>query len=218
MTVGSSRTPNVVSFHFRVLSLRCFHYDALFAITQVELQKSLFALFIAISILTRVLIFGTVHGMRETHNEWFARVTRGDSNRQVGTRAKVSDVTLGRQLKAGELSADMIIKIAQAYEESPVVALVDLGLISARWLTEIGTTTALTRATDEELTNELLRRLRLIPDEPADQLAKRRSKKRPHTDPDDGIVREWDDSVPYAADSSPDEDALREERGEDLID
>ena len=171
-----------------------------------------------IFILTRVLIFGTVYGMRETHNEWFARVTRGDSNRQVGTRAKVSDVTLGRQLKAGELSADMIIKIAQAYEESPVVALVDLSLISARWLTEIGTTTALTRATDEELTNELLRRLRLIPDEPADQLAQKRSRKHPHVDPDDGIVREWDDSVPYAADSSPDEDKLREERGEDLID
>ena len=30
----------------------------------------------------------------------------------------------------------------------------------------------------------------------------------------DGTVREWDDSLPYAADSSPDEDELRYERGE----
>lgn len=35
---------------------------------------------------------------------------------------------------------------------------------------------------------------------------------------DDGTVMEWDDSVPHAADSSPDEQAEREKRGEDLID
>lgn len=37
-------------------------------------------------------------------------------------------------------------------------------------------------------------------------------------DDDDGLVQEWDDSVPHAADSSPDEQAEREKRGEDLID
>lgn len=37
-------------------------------------------------------------------------------------------------------------------------------------------------------------------------------------DDDDGLVEEWDDSVPHAADSSPDEQAEREKRGEDLID
>lgn len=37
-------------------------------------------------------------------------------------------------------------------------------------------------------------------------------------DDDDGIVREFDWEEPHAADSSPDEDKLREERGEDLID
>ena len=35
---------------------------------------------------------------------------------------------------------------------------------------------------------------------------------------DDGTVMEWDDSIPHAADSSPDEQAEREKRGEDLID
>ena len=116
--------------------------------------------------------------MKETHTDWYKRVTRGDSNRHVSSRANISDATLGRQLKANELSADLIIKIAQAYDESPVVALVDLGFISARWMQEVGTTTALTRASDEELTDELLRRLRLIEDEPVDQLAERRKKAR----------------------------------------
>ncbi|WP_236081477.1 hypothetical protein [Corynebacterium striatum] len=37
-------------------------------------------------------------------------------------------------------------------------------------------------------------------------------------DEDDGTVMEWDDSIPHAADSSPDEQAEREKRGEDLID
>lgn len=157
--------------------------------------------------------------MTETHKEWFARVTRGDSNRQASERAEISNVTLGRQLKQNELSADLIIKIAQAYEESPVVALVDMGFISARWLSEYGSTTALTRASDEELTNELLRRLQLLSDEPVDDLAARRKAEimSDADDMNDGTVKPFNYSE-YAADSSEDENERRLERGEDLID
>lgn len=146
--------------------------------------------------------------MKETHTDWYRRVTRGDSNRHVSSRANISDATLGRQLKANELSADLIIKIAQAYDESPVVALVDLGFISARWMQEVGTTTALTRATDEELTDELLRRLRLIEDEPVDQLAERRKKAR-MSNPSDSMP---ESAVAY---SGPDEDAERNDVDDD---
>lgn len=146
--------------------------------------------------------------MKETHTDWYKRVTRGDSNRHVSSRANISDATLGRQLRANELSADLIIKIAQAYDESPVVALVDLGFISARWMQEVGTTTALTRASDEELTDELLRRLRLIEDEPVDQLAERRRKAR---------MSNPSDSMPLSAVaySGPDEDAERNDVDDD---
>lgn len=146
--------------------------------------------------------------MKETHTDWYKRVTRGDSNRHVSSRANISDATLGRQLRANELSADLIIKIAQAYDESPVVALVDLGFISARWMQEVGTTTALTRASDEELTDELLRRLRLIEDEPVDQLAERRRKAR-MSDPSDSMPL---GAVAY---SGPDEDAERNDVDDD---
>mgnify|MGYP006935556325 FL=1 len=146
--------------------------------------------------------------MKETHTDWYKRVTRGDSNRHVSSRANISDATLGRQLKVNELSADLIIKIAQAYDESPVVALVDLGFISARWMQEVGTTTALTRATDEELTDELLRRLRLIEDEPVDQLAERRKRAR-MSNPSDSMP---EGAVAY---SGPDEDAERNDVDDD---
>lgn len=146
--------------------------------------------------------------MKETHTDWYKRVTRGDSNRHVSSQAKISDATLGRQLKANELSADLIIKIAQAYDESPVVALVDLGFISARWMQEVGTTTALTRASDEELTDELLRRLRLIEDEPIDHLAERRKKAR-MSNPSDSMP---EGAVAY---SGPDEDAERNDADDD---
>lgn len=168
-----------------------------------------------------MVLWDTLKGMSETHTEWFKRVTRNDSNRRASELADISPATLGRQLKAGELSADLIIKISQAYEESPVVALVDLGFISAKWMQEIGTTTALTRATDEELTDELLRRLKLIDDAPVDELAARRSNKGAgHVGHGsyDGTVQEWDPSVPHAADSSTDEQAEREKRGEDPVD
>lgn len=110
------------------------------------------------------------------HIEWLDKVTRGDSNREIARRAEgVSDATLSRQRRAGELSADLIIKIAEAYNESPVVALVDLGFMSAKWITEPGVITALSRATDEELTDELLRRLNLLDKNPVDELAARRN-------------------------------------------
>ncbi len=140
--------------------------------------------------------------MQETHSQWYKRVTRGDSNRQVAHTANISDATLGRQLRANDLSADLIIKIAEAYDESPVIALVDLGFMSARWITEPGVLTALSRATDEQLTDELLRRLRLIEDVPVDELAKRRG--------ESGVV-----PLPYAADDS---DTEPEEGDDDYSD
>ena len=78
---------------------------------------------------------------------------------------------------------------------------------------------ALCKASDEELTDELLRRLHLLSDEEADDLAEQRklSVVSDASDIDDGTVRPFDYSE-YAADSSEDETEARLERGEDLID
>lgn len=111
------------------------------------------------------------------HIEWFNRITAGDSHREVSRRSGVPNRTIANQVASGTLKPEVIIKVAEGYNESPVVALVDLGFVSARWITEPGIVTALSRATDEQLTNELLRRLNLIADEPVDDLAARRSNK-----------------------------------------
>ena len=136
------------------------------------------------------------------HMEWFDRTTSGETLRQVSKRADVPLATLSSQTRKGTLKADVIIKVAEAYDESPVIALVDLGFMSSRWITEPGVRTALSRASDEELTDELLRRLKLLDtrpiDEVADDLKNRRSNKS-NTD----VAPEFYDAV---ADSSPDEE------------
>lgn len=130
------------------------------------------------------------------HNEWFNRITRSDSLRRVAELADISDRTLSRQLRAGEIDPALIIRIAEAYEESPVIALVDLGFMSSKWITEPGVVTALSRASDEELTDELLRRLNLLDGRPVDQVAKERDAQL-RSLPDN-----WEDFA--VADESPD--------------
>lgn len=155
------------------------------------------------------------------HIEWFNRITAGDSHREVSRRSGVPNRTIANQVSSGTLKPEVIIKVAEGYNESPVIALVDLGFISARWITEPGVVTSLSRATDEQLTDELLRRLKLIDDEPVDELAAKRSNKGAgHVGHGsyDGTVKEFDWSQPHAADSSPHEQEEREKRGEEPID
>lgn len=137
------------------------------------------------------------------HTEWFGRTTSGETLRQVAKRADVPLATLSSQTRKGTLKADVIIKVAEAYDESPVIALVDLGFMSSRWITEPGVRTALSRASDEELTDELLRRLKLLDTRPIDQVAddlKNRRSNKSNTDVD---LDFYDLAV---ADSSPDEE------------
>ena len=80
---------------------------------------------------------------------------------------------------------------------------------------------ALRKASDEELTDELLRRLHLLSDEEADDLAEQRklSVVSDADDMNDGTVRDFNYAPEeYAADSSVDETEARLERGEDIID
>lgn len=142
--------------------------------------------------------------MTNNHITWYQTVTKGDSNRQASEKAGLNNATLGRQLKAGALSAENVIRIAEAYGESPIVALVDLGFMSSKWMNEHGALTSLRKASEEELTDELLRRLHLLSDESVDDLAEKRSKQ---------AMSDAHGSIPdtAVADSSPDEDDLRED-------
>jgi len=113
------------------------------------------------------------------------------------------------------------MKIAQAYNVSPVAALVDTEYLDPKWAETVSAEVALRTVTEDQLADEVLRRMKIGIETdvfltPVDELAARHDVRPAFYD--DGTVEEWDSSEPYAADSSPDETEERLERGEDPID
>lgn len=93
--------------------------------------------------------------------QWLRRATGGDSNRKISERAGISDATLGRHMKSNELPADTIIKIAEAYDSNPIDALVALGFMKPKWTAAPTPLSALKAADDQDLTDEILYRLKI---------------------------------------------------------
>lgn len=137
------------------------------------------------------------------------------------------------------LTADELIVISRKLGLSPIHALVELGKLTleeafdfvdgeGKLLATASQDELIFRLAHESLPVEMLidlgndGRARAAKYEKAhDELAARRARATPDVDHDpyaDGTVPEWDDSWAHAADSSTDEQAEREKRGEDLID
>lgn len=139
---------------------------------------------------------------------------------------QVTRKTANKRLNEG-LPVDDLLTLCEALEINRPLALVELGYIPYQEVLDfLDSDGALVSTADEgELAIELARRLNpaTLANE-IDELAARRAGapvSDAHDslpDDDDGLVQEWDDSVPHAADGSPDEQAEREKRGEDLID
>ena len=145
----------------------------------------------------------------------------------------ISKSNITRWKNGARADPEFVVKVARAYHTNVLEALVEAEFITEqeanlRWVETGGL--KLAEATNEQLLDEIMRRsdpqARYLfgneGDEETIGLA-------PHLTPvsgahaslhdeDDGTVMEWDDSIPHAADSSPDEQAEREKRGEDLID
>ncbi|HCD4228900.1 TPA: hypothetical protein NBQ01_002176 [Corynebacterium striatum] len=162
------------------------------------------------------------------NSEWLEKVTNNASVNAAANRAGIVQRTLSRQVERGEISAENVTAIAIAYGAHPVRALVDTGYLDEKYARTVDPMTALRTVTEDQLADEVLRRMKIgvktdALTTPADELAARRSNKpAARVDPsdyDDGTVRDFDyDESEYAADSSPDEQKIREERGEDPID
>ena len=156
---------------------------------------------------------------------------------EIAKHLNVSRNTARSRLDEG-LTSDEIIQLARALHLNPVTALNELGKLGAQeifdYLDSDGT--LLSTASPQQLLYQLAQdslgreekgRLWKEVSDPKgyrDDLAARRAGapvSAPSAslhDDNDGLVQEWDDSVPHAADSSPDEQAEREKRGEDPID
>lgn len=138
--------------------------------------------------------------------------TQLEAARKIG----ISKSNITRWKEGARAAPDFVVKVARAYDSNVLEALVEAGFITeeeaALREVPIGGV-ALSDATDEQLIGELHRRLHQ-----EDELAARRGGGRVRSGGyDDGTVRLWDESVPYAADGSVDEELVREERGEDPV-
>lgn len=180
----------------------------------------------------------TMMSRMDKEKAWFSSMAgRKITVVEIAKHLEVSRNTARSRLDEG-LTSDEIIQLARSLHLNPVTALNELGKLGVHeifdYLDSDGT--LLATASPQQLIYELARdsldyeekgRLWKEISDPRgyrDDLAARRAGAPVSDvsgslhDDDDGIVRDFDWEEPHAADSSPDEDKLREERGEDLID
>lgn len=92
---------------------------------------------------------------------YFAQLTHDAAINEISTKTGLSVSTLWRQYNKGcEFSAESVIIIARAYSENPVEALVEFGYIRADEMANGRTVARLHDASNDELLQELARRLK----------------------------------------------------------
>ena len=143
----------------------------------------------------------------------------------LGISRNAANDRMNRGLEAGDL-----ITVARELEINPVDVLVELNHITHAEVFDFMDSdgTLLATATEAQLhyqlaevtltKSEKLRLVQGLVTDEDDELAARRSNKNAGRGSYDGTVKDFDWSQPHAADSSPDEQAEREKRGEDPID
>ena len=168
------------------------------------------------------VFFGKLSSMTK-HTDWLDKVLGGDSLREASKIADVPMRTLYSQREKGRITAENVIAIAIAYGHHPVGALVDTGYLDEKWAKSIDPMRALRDVDEEELADEVLRRMKLgktngALDTPIDELAAKRGQYDIVAAPENIVLTFEYDPEKMVAYRGPDEDKLREEAGEDWID
>jgi hypothetical protein len=107
-------------------------------------------------------VVDTIDRMKHTH--WLAATAGGDSPRAIGTRSGVPWRTVNDQIRRNNISAENVIAIAIGYGKHPVTALIDCGYLEARFATEADPIAALRQVSEDDLADEVLRRMKLVGD------------------------------------------------------
>lgn len=169
-----------------------------------------------------------VHNEHMNFNEWLNTLPESPTASQAANAANVSRATTIRHEKAGATTAEYAVKIARAYNVNEIQALIDLGFVDEAAVMEVAIEKALGLAKNSQILAEMNKRhdpeaRRLYRAEGKPGVIDLDDHRSPDpmsaaSDIDDGTVKPFDYGIPHAADSSIDEDAERESRGEDLID
>lgn len=94
-------------------------------------------------------------------HSWLKSIGATESLREIASRAGVSHATLSRQITAGRFLIETTLEIARAYDASPITALVANGYLTEEEAGLTGVDAVLASASDEQLVNEVGRRLGL---------------------------------------------------------
>lgn len=111
--------------------------------------------------------------------EWIASITEDGTN-EIARKSGIAQRTFYNQLDKGTLTAENVIRVAITYRAHPLRALIDTGFIDPAWASIPDIEAALRLATEDQLADEVLRRMKISPDStvfdaPVDDLAARRS-------------------------------------------
>lgn len=102
-----------------------------------------------------------LHNETMSKETWFKETVQGDTIAEVALKAGIIKTTAWRQYNnALGFSAENVILIARAYHKSPVEALVEFGYIRADEMANGRTVARLRDASNDELLQELARRLK----------------------------------------------------------
>lgn len=119
--------------------------------------------------------YGYHEGM--TFQEWLSTITE-DSIAEISRRTGIPRRTLQYQLANDKPSIENLLEISSTYGVSPIETMLYFEIISRAWEKVPNITGALRLASDEQLTDEILRRLKggsQAFDTPIDEVAARRS-------------------------------------------
>lgn len=93
--------------------------------------------------------------------ETWIRETIGDaSDREVAKLSGLGQSTLSRQRRDGTVTVETLVGIARAYQVSVIPALIALGVVTEKDIMIFSAQSRLSDASDEELADEVLRRMR----------------------------------------------------------
>lgn len=113
------------------------------------------------------------------HKDWLETIT-DDSVLAISKAIGTANSTLVAQLNKQKISPENVIRIAEHYGHHPVDALVETGYLDKRWAKAIAPLQALREVSEDDLADEVLRRMKLGQNsgalkQPVDELAARRA-------------------------------------------
>lgn len=155
------------------------------------------------------------------HIEWLDQTLGDDSRRHAASLIGMPTRTFATQVKKGTLPAETVIAVAAAYKVHPVRALVETEYLDPRWAETVDPITALRQVSEEDLADEVLRRMKIpgtheVLDTPVDELDARRAEKSNDRVPPRPADEDTGTPLDAVAYSGEDEDAQRQKEDSDF--